>query len=156
MALARLDRRAHALVGERRREPHVDDRDVGLVAADDPQQPRAVLGLRDDVDVVLAQQRDDPLAQQRLVLGDHDPHGSSARIVVPSPGGLTTVQRAVERLDAVAQAGQAAARGVGAARARRRRPRRRAAVVRRARRVTRAGAPGACLATLVSASATTK
>ena len=109
MALARLDRRAHALVGERRRQADVDDREVGLVAADDAQQPGAVLGLGDDLDVVLAQQRDDALAQQRLVLGDHDPHGSSARIVVPPPGGLATRERAVERLDAVAQPGQAAA-----------------------------------------------
>ena len=61
------------------------------MAADDAQQARAVVGLRHDVDVVLAQQRDDPLAQQRLVLGDHDPHGSSARIVVGPPGGLVTV-----------------------------------------------------------------
>ena len=87
MALAGLDRGAEALVGERRREADVDDREVGLVAADDPQQALAVLGLGDDVDVVLAQQRDDALAQQREVLGDHDPHGSSAWMVVPRPAG---------------------------------------------------------------------
>ena len=67
--------------------------------------------------LVLAQQRDEPLAQQRLVLGDHDPHGSSARIVVPPPAGLVDGQRAVERLDAVAQPGQPAAARVRAARA---------------------------------------
>ena len=57
------------------------------MAADDAQQPGGVLGVRDHLDVVLAQERDDALAQQRLVLGDHDPHGSSARIVVPAAGG---------------------------------------------------------------------
>ena len=116
VALARLDRRAHALVGERGREAHVDDREVGLVAADDAQQARAVVGLRDDVDVVLAQQGDDPGAQQRLVLGDHDPHGSSARIVVGPPGGLVIVSVPSSASTRCSQPGQAAALRVGAAR----------------------------------------
>src|SRR3954471_3649292 len=89
-ARARLHRRADALVGERRREPHVDDRQVGLMSPYDPQEALAVLGLRDHLDVLLAQQGDDALAQQRLVLGDDYSHGSSARITVPSPGLLTT------------------------------------------------------------------
>ena len=74
------------------------------MAGDDPQQPRAVLGLGDDVDALLAQQRDDALAQQRLVLDDHHPHGSSARTVVPPPARARDRQGAVERRDAVAQA----------------------------------------------------
>ena len=53
------------------------------MAADDPQQALGVLGLGDDLDAVLAQQRDDALAQQRLVLDDHDAHGSSALIGRP-------------------------------------------------------------------------
>ena len=52
--------------------------------------PGRVLGLGDDVDALLAQERDEPLAQQRLVLDDHHPHGSSARTVVPPPAGLET------------------------------------------------------------------
>jgi len=55
VALARVDRRAQTLVAERRRQPHVDDRDVPLVARDDALQPRPVFGLSDDVDAVLAQ-----------------------------------------------------------------------------------------------------
>ena len=86
MPRAGLDRRADALVGEARRQAHVDDRQVGLVAGDDAQQALAVLGLGDDLDLALAQQRDEPFAQQRVVLGDHDPHGSSATIVVPAGG----------------------------------------------------------------------
>ena len=84
-------------------------------------RPGAVLGLGDDVDVVLAQQRDDALAQQGLVLGDHDAHGSSARIVVPAAGRARDREAAVERLDAVAQAGEAAAVAGRRRRARRRR-----------------------------------
>ena len=87
------------------------------------QQPGAVLGLGDDLDLVLAQQRDEALAQQRLVLGDHDPHGSSARTVVPRRRGAGDGQRAVERLDAVAQAGQPAAARGRRRPGRRRRPR---------------------------------
>ena len=42
---------------------------------DRPQQARAILDLGDDLDLVLAQQRHEPLAQQREILGDHYPHG---------------------------------------------------------------------------------
>ena len=77
---AGLDRGADPLVGEARRQPHVDDRQVPLVAADDPQQPLAVPGWATTSKSALAQQRDQPLAQQQRVLGDHDPHGSTAAI----------------------------------------------------------------------------
>ena len=104
----------------------------------------------------VAQQRHDPLAQQREVLGDHDPHGSSARTWCPCPAGLVTDSAPVERLDAVAQPGQPAA----VADPRRPRPLsddlddERVAVLR-----PRARAPArrrACFAALVSASAATK
>ena len=36
------------------------------------------------------EQPPEPFAQQRLVLRDHDPHGSSAVTTVPRPGGLAT------------------------------------------------------------------
>ena len=108
----------------------------------------------DDLPPAVAQQAGQALAQERQVLGDHDAHGSSARIVVPrSPD--CTASRAVERLDALAQAGQARAGGVGAA----------VAVVgdlhpqpvaRGAPMRTRACAAPECLATFVSASTVTK
>jgi len=109
------------------------------VAGDDPQQPRRVLGLGDDVDRALAQQRDDALAQQRVVLDDHDAHGSSARIVVGPPAGLVT-------LSAPSIASTRWRRPVSP-------PPRRSAP---RPTTTRAGAPPAFLATFVSASATTK
>ena len=54
--------------------------------------------------------RGEALAQQRLVLGDHDPHGSSAVTVVPAPGGLSTRQRPAVRGHAVGEPGEAGAR----------------------------------------------
>src|SRR5205085_5976907 len=65
--------------------------DVGLVALDRPQQRLAV---RDDVghlDAALGEQPRQPLAQEHGVLGDHGSHGSSTRRVVPPPGGLVSV-----------------------------------------------------------------
>ena len=84
MAPASFERRADPLVGERRRQPHVADRQIRLVAVDDPQQAGTVVGLGDDLDPVLGQQRDDPLAQQRLILDDDYSHGSTAQTTVPS------------------------------------------------------------------------
>ena len=37
------------------------------------------------------EEANEPLAQERLILGDHDPHGSSATTSVPCPGGLAIV-----------------------------------------------------------------
>ena len=82
---------------------------------DRPQQPRAVLDLGDHLDLVLAQQRHETLAQQREILGDHYPHGSLASTTVPSPSGLSTLQAAVEGLHPGAQAGEPRALRVGAA-----------------------------------------
>ena len=125
MALARLDRRAHALVGERRRQPDVDDRQVRLVAGEDPQQARArPRPARRRRSPCLAQQRDDALAQQRLVLGDDYSHGSSARARSSLPPACSDDQDAVERLDAVAQARTARRRAGPRRRGRRRRSRR--------------------------------
>src|SRR6185503_20727428 len=112
------------------------------------QQALAVFGLGDDLDLVFAQQRDQPFAQQQLVLGDHDPHGSLTSIRVPTP------------------AGEAISRAPSSAATRRRRPSRPLPAARSAppgpssttttssvspsrRSVTPARAPGACLATLV-------
>jgi hypothetical protein len=46
--------------------------------------------LRDDVEIVLAQERDEALTQQRQVLGDYDSVGNLASNVVPSPGVLAS------------------------------------------------------------------
>ena len=48
----------------------------------------AVVGLRHDLDAGAPQQRGDALADEQAVVGDHDPHGSSAVTTVPAPGGL--------------------------------------------------------------------
>ena len=57
---------------------------------------------------VLEQARD-ALAKEDGVLGDDYPHGISARIRVPRPGGLSTAEAPVERLDAVDEASEARA-----------------------------------------------
>ena len=77
---------------------------------------------RDDLEAVSREQAHHPVAQQREVLGDHDPHGSSARTTVGPPAGLVDGERPVERLDAAAQAGEARRRRGRRRRARRRRP----------------------------------
>ena len=43
---------------------------------------------RDDVEPVVAQEPRQAVAQQREILGDHDPHGITARTVVGPPAGL--------------------------------------------------------------------
>ena len=66
------------------------------MGVDHAQQPWPVVSLRDDVDPALADERDEPLAQQRVVLGHDYAHGSSARIVVP-PGGASGRRREAPR-----------------------------------------------------------
>ena len=104
-----LDGGADALVGLRRRHPHVDDRQVGLVLVERGEQRLAVADAGDDLVAVVGQQRRDALAQQHEVLGDHDPHGSLAVIVVGPPVGAVDLERAVERLDALGEALEARA-----------------------------------------------
>src|SRR5690606_36281810 len=55
------------------------------------QQRRAVRNRRGHVEAGLGEQSRHALAQQRVVLGDDYPHGSSARIVVPRPIVLSTI-----------------------------------------------------------------
>ena len=71
---ADLHRRAQPVVGVVGRHLHVDDRDVRLVRGDLAQQVGRIAGLGDDLEAGVAEQPHDPLAQQRLVLGDHDAH----------------------------------------------------------------------------------
>ncbi len=61
-----------------------------MVQSHDPEQ---LVGIADRGHHVLAgigQDPRQPRTQQHRVLGDHDPHGSSTRIVVGPPSGLIT------------------------------------------------------------------
>jgi hypothetical protein len=74
---ADLERRPQPVVGVVGRHLDVDDRDVGRVGGDLPQQVRRVAGLGHDLEPGVLKQPHDTLAQQRLVLTDDDPdtHG---------------------------------------------------------------------------------
>ena len=88
MPAPQLERGAHALVAERRRQPHVDDRQVGVGGVDGLEQRRAVGDRGRDVDPAVAQQALEPVAQQGEILGYDDAHGSDARTTVGPPAGL--------------------------------------------------------------------
>ena len=117
MVGADLERRAHALVVVRRRQPDVDDRDVGRVAAHLQEQVRRPSrSCRRRRARSRSAARSSPSRSEHAVLGDHDAHGISARSRVPPPVRAPDPQPAVERLDAVGETAQArAALGVGAA-----------------------------------------
>ena len=55
-----------------------------------PLDIRLVAATNRDLEAAILEQADQTLAQQREVLGDHDPHGSSALSVVGPPAGLST------------------------------------------------------------------
>ena len=95
----------------RRRHADVDHRDVGLVRAHLAQEVLAVARLADDLEAGVLEQPHRAAAQQHRVVGDHDPHGSSARRTVPSPGGEATVKRPPKAVDAVGEPAQAGAGG---------------------------------------------
>ena len=58
---------------------HVDQRDVGVVAVDRVEQLRAVADVGDHLDPAVGlQQHLQPGAQQRLVVGEHDPDPHAA------------------------------------------------------------------------------
>ena len=105
---AGLDRGPQALVGVRRRHPHVDDRDVRAVLDDGGHQRVAVPDRRHDRAAGLVEQPDQPLAQQHRVVREDDselcwlwtspsqsgrPAGTSANTMVGPPGGLSTLTR---------------------------------------------------------------
>ena len=87
----------------------------GRSSSDRVHERVAVADRRDDVEAVVAQEPRQAVAQQREILGDHDPHGITALIVVGPPAGLDDVERAVERLDAAREAAEPAAGRIGAA-----------------------------------------
>ena len=105
-----------AFAGVRRRHADVDDDGVRRVGS----RPRASssLGVADlggDLDAGVCEHPGQPLAEQHRVVGDHDPHGSSARDAGPWPVRAVHPEVAVEGGDPVGQAAQARAVGVGAA-----------------------------------------
>src|SRR5204862_8189151 len=76
-----------ALVGVGRGHLDVDEDDVGPRQFDETHELLAGPGLPDDLEACLDQQASQALAQEQLVIGDHDPHGISA-ISFPKPPAL--------------------------------------------------------------------
>ena len=91
---AGLDRGAQPLVGERRRQPHVDHGDVGPLGDQSPQQGRAVVDRLDDLEVVGFEQADQPVPEEGEVFGEDGAetgaHGSTIASLVGPPGGLSS------------------------------------------------------------------
>ena len=81
-------RRSHPLVLVVGRHPHVDDGQIGLVLGDDGEQRLRIPHPREHLVPGVLEQTREALAEENGVLGDHDPHGSSASIRVPAPRGL--------------------------------------------------------------------
>jgi hypothetical protein len=84
--------RADALLGERRRHPDLDDRDVGRALADRLEQIIHGGRLADDIESRAPQQRGNPLAYHQDVIGEDNAHG-------PSAASLTACRRTVNRFD---------------------------------------------------------
>src|SRR5262249_22740165 len=63
--------------------PYVEDDEIGLVVSNRRPQPVCVAERSDDLMPTVLEEPPEALAQQHLVLGDHDAHGSSAVSVVP-------------------------------------------------------------------------
>ena len=118
--VAQLHRRAQAVVLVARRHLHVDHGDVGPVRERPAQEVVGVAGLGDDVEAGLGEQPRDALAQQDVVLADHDAqggrHGPTVLQIVASRR-RASPQRAVRQI----LLGQEADRADGCAAASRRR-----------------------------------
>ena len=78
MRRADLARRDEPFVGVRRRHLDVDDRDIWIGQPDRAQELRRVGCLADDVEARVCEQSGEAFAQEHLVVGDHDAHGTSA------------------------------------------------------------------------------
>ena len=66
------------VVGVGRRHADVHDGDVRAPRIDHPQQRVGIAAAPDDLEAGVLEQPREPVAQQRLVVGDQDSHGSSA------------------------------------------------------------------------------
>ncbi len=85
----RLDGRPDPFVGVGGRHAHVQDGDVGLVRVDGGEHRIGGVRGGHHVQSLGPQQQGEPLAQQRIVLGDHDPqgavHGTFHGVTFPHP-----------------------------------------------------------------------
>src|SRR3954451_13889399 len=88
--LAHRLRGSQALVAEARRQADVDNGDVGALAQDCANERVPVLHGIDDVEVVVAEEARQPVAEEREIFCDHDTHGITARTTVPPPTLLFT------------------------------------------------------------------
>ena len=82
-----------ALRGVRRRHPDIDHRDVRIAVLDEPQQRVDIAGLADHLEARRGKRRRQRLAEEHGIVGEDHAHGITARIVVPPPGGLSTLSR---------------------------------------------------------------
>ena len=139
-----------------RRHADVDERDVGAAVANAGEERVGVADLVDDLEPAVREQVRDPLADERRVVGDHDPHGISARIARAAARLALDDELRVQRLQPVAEARQARiGGGASAADAVVRHDDPERVRVSRSRR-TVASEADACLTTFVSASETRK
>ena len=81
----------------------------GACAATAAEHVLGVAERRDDLVAGVGEEAAQALAQERLVLGDHDPHGSSAISAVPAPSVALDPERPAARRDAIGQPAQARA-----------------------------------------------
>ena len=88
------------------RHADVDERDIGSLVAHAREQRAGIADLGDDVEPRFGEQRGNALADQRRIVGDHDPHGISTLMVVPAPRLALDDQLGVQHLQPVAEACQ--------------------------------------------------
>src|ERR1700733_1047873 len=86
------ERRPEPLVGERRRQPHVDDGDVAAAPPDRGEEVLAVVGARRALEAVGLKEPDQPLAQEEQVFRYDNAHGTSSVTTVGPPTGLDTAR----------------------------------------------------------------
>src|SRR5690242_17561681 len=80
---ADLFRRDQALVGMGGRHLDVDDRHVGMFPDHDPEELLGVAGLAGNVHAGVFEEAGCAFPDQHGIVGDHDPHDISARMVIP-------------------------------------------------------------------------
>src|SRR5215472_4286212 len=93
MGAADLLRCDQPLIGMGWRHPDIDDRYVGLLGGHDLHELAPVTSRAGDLDTGLLEKAGGPLPDQHRVVGDHDPHGISARIMTAPAGAYSTRSR---------------------------------------------------------------